>query len=74
MVRVHPELLEKQHLPDELIEDDKLWKGRYRSIVDLEQHLHRNGTRLVKIFLHLSKEEQRKRLLQRIEIRTRIGN
>jgi PPK2 family polyphosphate:nucleotide phosphotransferase len=67
VVRVHPELLQKQHLPEDSIQDDKLWKGRYRSIVDLERHLHRNGTRLVKIFLHLSKEEQRKRLLRRID-------
>lgn len=44
-----------------------MWHGRYRSIVDLERHLHANGTRIVKVFLHLSKEEQRKRLLARID-------
>ena len=44
-----------------------LWKQRYRSIVDLEKHLDRNGTRIVKIFLHLSKDEQRKRFLERID-------
>jgi polyphosphate kinase 2 (PPK2 family) len=47
--------------------DDSLWRDRYRSIVNLEKHLHRNGTRIVKFFLHLSKEEQRKRFLKRID-------
>ena len=45
-----------------------LWEDRYRSIRDLEAHLHRNGTRIIKFFLHVSKEEQRKRLLERIDI------
>jgi len=44
-----------------------IWKQRYRSIVDLERHLTENGTRIVKFFLHLSKQEQRKRFLQRID-------
>ena len=44
-----------------------IWKDRYRSIVDLEEHLHRNGTRIIKFFLHLSKDEQRKRFLDRID-------
>jgi polyphosphate kinase 2 (PPK2 family) len=44
-----------------------VWKGRYRSILDHEAHLHRNGTRVVKFFLHLSREEQRKRFLKRID-------
>ena len=44
-----------------------LWEERYRSIVDMEEHLHRNGTRTVKVFLHLSLEEQRKRFLERID-------
>jgi len=48
-------------------DSNKLWEGRYRSIVNFEQHLHRNGTRVVKFFLHLSKEEQRKRFLARID-------
>jgi PPK2 family polyphosphate:nucleotide phosphotransferase len=67
IVRVHPEILRAQNLPDEMLEDGNLWKNRYRSINDLEQHLDRNGTRVVKFFLHLSKEEQRKRFLARID-------
>jgi polyphosphate kinase 2 (PPK2 family) len=43
-----------------------VWEGRYRSIVESEKHLHRNGTRIIKFFLHLSKEEQRKRFLERL--------
>jgi PPK2 family polyphosphate:nucleotide phosphotransferase len=67
VVKVHPELLLNQGLTDELREDTHFWRQRYRSITDLEQHLHRNGTRIIKIFLHLSREEQRKRLLERID-------
>jgi PPK2 family polyphosphate:nucleotide phosphotransferase len=67
VVRVHPEILLGQGIPDELANKDTVWKGRYRSIVELEDHLHRNGTRVIKFFLHLSKEEQRKRLLARID-------
>ena len=67
IVRVHPEILSSQRLPDELPDAETIWKDRYRSIVDLEEHLHRNGTRIVKFFLHLSKEEQRKRFLDRID-------
>jgi len=67
IVRVHPEILQGSGLPDELTAPETLWEGRYRSIVDLEKHLHRNGTRVIKFFLHLSKEEQRKRLLARID-------
>jgi PPK2 family polyphosphate:nucleotide phosphotransferase len=66
IVRVHPEILEGQKLPDEALQGD-IWKHRYTSINDLERHLHRNGTRIVKFFLHLSKEEQRRRFLARIE-------
>jgi PPK2 family polyphosphate:nucleotide phosphotransferase len=66
VVRVHPEILEAQQLPDDALRGD-VWEGRYRSIVDFERHLHRNGTRVVKVFLHLSKEEQRKRLLARLD-------
>ncbi len=66
-VRVHPELLRSQGLSAELRDEKALWKERYRSIVDFERHLHRNGTRIVKVFLHLSLEEQRKRLLDRID-------
>ena len=67
VVRVHPELLKSQRLPDQLPDGKNIWKDRYRSIVDLEDHLHRNGTRVVKFFLHLSKAEQRKRFLERID-------
>ena len=67
VVRVHPEILRGQGLPHELLDEKDLWKERYRSIVDLEEHLHRNGTRIVKFFLHLSKDEQRKRFLERID-------
>jgi len=67
VVRVHPEILRNQGLPEEFRDEKTIWKERYRSIVDLEDHLHRNGTRVVKIFLHLSKNEQRKRFLERID-------
>ena len=67
VVRVHPEILRGQGLPEELLEEKTVWKERFRSIVDLEEHLHRNGTRIVKFFLHLSKDEQRKRFLERID-------
>jgi len=66
IVRVHPEILHSQGLPDELIQET-IWDERYRSIVDLENYLHRNGTRIIKFFLHLSKDEQRKRFLARID-------
>jgi PPK2 family polyphosphate:nucleotide phosphotransferase len=67
VVRVHPEILLTQGLSEELRDEKTIWKERYRSIVDLEEHLHRNGTRIIKFFLHLSKEEQRKRFLERID-------
>ena len=66
IVRVHPEILHNEGLPDGLI-GETIWEERYRSIVDLENHLYRNGTRIIKFFLHLSKEEQRKRFLARID-------
>lgn len=66
IVRVHKNILESQHLPD-IPDDESIWHCRYRSIVDLERHLHANGTRIVKVFLHISKDEQRKRLLDRID-------
>jgi PPK2 family polyphosphate:nucleotide phosphotransferase len=67
VVRVHPEILRNQGLPEELLDEKDLWEERYRSIVDLESHLYRNGTRTIKIFLHLSRDEQKKRFLARIE-------
>lgn len=67
IVRVHPEILRCQGLPYELLDEKTVWQERYRSIVDLENHLYRNGTRIIKFFLHLSEEEQRKRFLDRID-------
>ncbi|MEO8341483.1 MAG: ADP-polyphosphate phosphotransferase [Nitrospirota bacterium] len=67
IVRVHPEILRTQGLPDPLLDENTVWEERYRSIVDLEAHLYRNGTRVIKFFLHLSKDEQRKRFLERID-------
>ena len=67
IVRVHPDLLRAQGLDLGSSGAKSLWKERYRSIVDMELHLHRNGTRIIKLFLHLSKEEQRKRFVARID-------
>lgn len=66
IVRVHPEILRGQNLPDGQVDEEEIWAGRFKSIVDFENHLYRSGTRVVKFFLHLSKEEQRKRFLDRI--------
>jgi len=67
VVRVHPDELRNEGLSRELHDDKSKWEDRYRSIVDFEEHLDRNSTRIVKVFLHLSKEEQRKRFLARID-------
>jgi PPK2 family polyphosphate:nucleotide phosphotransferase len=67
IVRVHPQLLAAEFGGEQPEDSKKFWEGRYRSIVNFEEHLHRNGTRIVKFFLHLSKEEQRKRFLARID-------
>jgi PPK2 family polyphosphate:nucleotide phosphotransferase len=67
VVRVHPELLVAERLPRRKHADNHLWKHRFRSIVDMEKHLHRNGTRIVKIFLHLSRDEQRRRFVERLD-------
>jgi PPK2 family polyphosphate:nucleotide phosphotransferase len=67
VVRVHPEDLREEGLSTELRDDKSKWEHRYRSIVDFEKHLDCNGTRIVKIFLHLSKKEQRQRFLSRID-------
>ena len=67
IVRVHPELLKGEALVDPLSDAKKFWHQRYRSITNMERHLHANGTRIVKFFLHLSKEEQRQRFLARID-------
>ena len=67
VVRVHPELLVAEGLPDAAKGKKHVWHHRFRAIAHLEDHLGRNGTKIVKIFLHLSKEEQRKRFLARID-------
>jgi PPK2 family polyphosphate:nucleotide phosphotransferase len=68
IARVHPQILRAEGLPGKLLDEKTIWHDRYRSIVDLERHLDRNGTRIVKFFLHLSKEEQRKRFIDRIDL------
>jgi PPK2 family polyphosphate:nucleotide phosphotransferase len=67
IVRVHPEILKGEELPDDDLGGRKFWKRRYQSINDLETHLHRNGTQILKFFLHLSKDEQRRRFLARLD-------
>jgi PPK2 family polyphosphate:nucleotide phosphotransferase len=67
IVRVHPEILQKEGLPNTLPDEKNTWQNRFRSINGMERHLHANGTRIIKFFLHLSKEEQRKRFLERID-------
>jgi PPK2 family polyphosphate:nucleotide phosphotransferase len=67
IVRVHPEILPSEGLPPGVAGEQEVWKHRYRSIVEFERHLHANSTRVVKFFLHLSKDEQRKRFLARID-------
>lgn len=67
ITRVHPEIIENQQLPREILNGKHFWENRYRSIVDLERHLHQNGTVILKFFLHLSKDEQRERFLKRID-------
>ena len=67
IVRVHPEILRGEGIGNGSLDEKTVWQSRYRSILDLESHLHRNGTRIVKFYLHLSKEEQQRRFLQRID-------
>src|SRR5207248_7588512 len=67
IVRVHPEILRGEGIGNGSLDEKTVWQSRYRSILDLENHLHRNGTRIVKFYLHLSKEEQQRRFLQRID-------
>jgi polyphosphate kinase 2 (PPK2 family) len=64
---VHPEILRREGIAGRSLEEEIVWESRFRSIVGLERHLHLNGTRIVKFYLHLSKDEQRKRFLQRID-------
>ncbi len=67
IVRVHREILKSEGLADLKAQDKTLWHDRYRSIVDTERHLHCNGTRIIKFFLHLSKDEQAKRFIERVD-------
>jgi PPK2 family polyphosphate:nucleotide phosphotransferase len=67
ILRVHPEILASEGFTREAEDEGSVWKGRYRSIVGMEDHLHRNDTRIMKFFLHISKEEQRRRFLARID-------
>jgi PPK2 family polyphosphate:nucleotide phosphotransferase len=67
IARVCPEVLRNQRLPAEFVHPRRIWGERYRDIVNLEDYLHRNGTRIIKFFLHVSKEEQRRRFLERID-------
>lgn len=67
IVRVHPEILQAQSLPPEAAQSDALWANRFDSINQMEQHLHRNGTQVIKFFLHMSPEEQRQRFLARLD-------
>jgi PPK2 family polyphosphate:nucleotide phosphotransferase len=67
VVKVHPELLANERLAERAQKDEDFWDERYESIVEMERHLHRSQMRIVKIFLHLSKQEQGRRFLARIE-------
>ena len=67
IVRVHPEILHSQNIPNELLDGKTVWEERFRSILDLENHLDRNGTKIIKFFLHLSEKEQQKRFIERID-------
>ena len=67
ITKVHPEILASEAIPEIKSDNTEIWRDRYRSIKNFESHLHGNGTRIIKFFLHLSKEEQRKRFLRRID-------
>ncbi len=67
IARVHPEILRSEGMPGSRLNERAVWRDRYRSIVDLERHLQRNGTCIVKFFLHVSKDEQRKRFIERLD-------
>jgi PPK2 family polyphosphate:nucleotide phosphotransferase len=67
VTRVHPEILQTQNLPEHSLDMKHFWRDRYRSVVELEEHLYRNGTLTIKFFLNLSRGEQKKRFLERID-------
>ena len=71
VVRVHPELLERQHLPSWLKKDKDIWKRRFEEINAFERYLHQNDIIVLKFFLHVSRDEQKRRFLERIEQRER---
>ena len=66
MVRVHEEILKSQKLPENLVTGD-IWKERFKDIRNFEKYLSRNGTRIIKFFLNVSKDEQKKRFIERID-------
>ena len=68
IVKVHPEILQGQHLPAEIKNDKDIWRKRYRQIRNWEETLAENGTHVLKFFLNVSQEEQKKRFLERIEL------
>jgi PPK2 family polyphosphate:nucleotide phosphotransferase len=67
VVRVHPDLLERQKLPPRLVTKD-VWNDRYESITEFERHLARNGTVVLKFFLNVSRKEQKRRFLERLDL------
>jgi PPK2 family polyphosphate:nucleotide phosphotransferase len=67
VTRVHPDLLVQQHLPSGTEFGKKFWKQRFEDINAFERHLQRNGTKIVKVFLHLSRDEQKRRFLDRLD-------
>jgi PPK2 family polyphosphate:nucleotide phosphotransferase len=70
VVRVHPEILKHQKLPEELITAD-IWKNRFKQINNFEHYLYQNGIRIIKLFLHISKDEQKKRFISRQQDNTK---
>lgn len=66
VVRVHEQILQSQKLPEKLVTKD-IWEDRFKDIRNFEKYLHRNGTIVIKIFLNVSKDEQRKRFIERID-------
>lgn len=70
-VMVHPELLKEQHLPDNVLKDKNIFKKRYEQINDFEKMLCARGTQVIKFLLHISKDEQKQRLDERLDDRTK---
>lgn len=66
VVRVHPEILQSQQLPEKIKKDKNIWKKRFEDIRNFETYLTNNGVHVIKFFLHVSKEEQKQRFLDRI--------